>query len=163
MVNNINNAHALFKLISHGVYVIGVGTTGQQNAFTAAWVMQVSFKPPLLAISINPAHYSYQLLQTGRACSVNVLMQSQTAIAAHFGSSSKDKMAGFHWQTAKTGCPILADSLAYFDCQLSHIMPAGDHHIAVCEVVAASQLNDGVPLLYAQTGDMDASSELYKK
>ena len=157
----IENSEALFKQISHGVYVVGVSDGERQNAFTAAWVMQVSFNPPLLAISINPEHYSYQLLQTGGVCTVNVLGQDQYAIAEHFGRSSKDKMAGFQWQKAKTGAPVLSESLAYFDCQLSHYTDAGDHKIAVCKVIAAARLNEGHPLLYSQTGEMDGSSELY--
>ena len=50
----IENLDTLFKQISLGVYVIGVSDGERQNAFTAACVMQVSFNPPLLAISINP-------------------------------------------------------------------------------------------------------------
>ena len=152
----------LVKQISHGVYVIGVSDGSHQNAFTAAWVMQVSFNPLMLAISINPEHYSYQLLQAGGVCTVNVLGQGQYAIAEHFGCSSKDKMAGFQWQKDKTGAPILSESLAYFDCQVSHYTDAGDHKIAVCKVIATARLNEGRPLLYNQTGDMDSSSALYE-
>jgi flavin reductase (DIM6/NTAB) family NADH-FMN oxidoreductase RutF len=157
----IENAEALVKQISHGVYVIGVGKGERQNAFTAAWVMQVSFEPLLLAISINPEHYSYQLLQESGICTVNVLGQDQYAIAEHFGRSTSDKMKGFEWKTSKTGAPVLAESLAYFDCEVSHYADAGDHKIAVCKVVAAAALNQGLPMLYSQTGDMDGSSELY--
>lgn len=160
----IQNAAALFKLISHGVYVIAVKADERVNAFTAAWVMQVSFTPPLLAISINPEHYSYQLLQAGRICTVNVLSREQFALAEHFARSDiKDKMTGLQWQIDKTGCPILSASLAYFDCQLSHITEAGDHNIAVCQVISGAILNEGRPLLYAQTDDMDGSSDLYKR
>ena len=158
----IENPEALFKHISHGVYVIGVSDGDRQNAFTAAWVMQVSFNPPLLAISINPQNYSYQLLQAGGVCTVNVLSRDQYALAEHFGRSAKDKMAGFHWQAGVTGAPVLSESLAYFDCQVSHYSDAGDHKIAVCTVIAAAKLNDGHPLLYNQTGNLDGSSELYK-
>ena len=158
----IENPEALFKQISHGVYVIGVTDGTHQNAFTAAWVMQVSFNPLLLAISINPEHYSYQLLQAGGVCTVNVLGQKHYAIAEHFGRSAKDKMTGFQWQKDKTGAPILSESLAYFDCQVSHYTDAGDHKIAICKVVSAGKLNEGRPLLYNQTGAMDGSSELYE-
>lgn len=156
------NPEELFKHISHGVYVIGVSDGQRQNAFTAAWVMQVSFNPPLLAISINPQHYSYQLLQAGGICTVNVLGRDQLALAAHFGRSAPDKMAGFRWQQAETGAPVLSESLAYFDCQVSHYADAGDHKIAVCKVIAAAKLNEGHPLLYGQTGDLDGSSQLYE-
>ena len=156
------NIEALSKQISHGVYVIGVTDGAYQNAFTAAWVMQVSFNPLLLAISINPEHYSYQLLQAGGVCTVNVLGQEQYAIAEHFGHSDKDKMIDFQWQSDKTGAPILSESLAYFDCEVSHYSDAGDHKIAICKVISAARLKEGCPLLYSQTGDMDGSRELYK-
>ncbi len=157
----IEHADTVLKQISHGVYVVGVGTGERQNAFTAAWVMQVSFNPLLLAISINPAHYSYQLLQDSGVCTVNVLGRDQFTLAEHFGRSAKDKMAGFQWRQAETGAPILSESLAYFDCRVSHYADAGDHKIAVCEVLAAATLNPGRPLLYSQTGDIDGSSKLY--
>jgi flavin reductase (DIM6/NTAB) family NADH-FMN oxidoreductase RutF len=159
----IENASVLFNRITHGVYVIAVANGSEQNAFTAAWVMQVSFDPPLLAFSINPEHYSYTLLKATGVCTVNVLGQDQVAIAAHFGQSGvKEKMTTYRWQAGKTAAPVLADSLAYFDCKLSHFSEAGDHKIAVCEVIAAVELNSGWPLLYSQTRNMDGSSDLYK-
>ena len=159
----IENASLLFKQITHGVYVIAVANATEQNAFTAAWVMQASFAPPMLAFSINPKHYSYKLLKESGVCTVNVLGQNHLAIVAHFGSPGvKEKMATYRWQKGKTFAPVLSDSLAYFDCKLSHMTDAGSHKIAVCEVIGAAELNSGWPLLYAQTGNMDNSSELYK-
>jgi flavin reductase (DIM6/NTAB) family NADH-FMN oxidoreductase RutF len=151
----------LFKQLSHGVYVIAVSDGIHHNAFTAAWVMQASFDPPLLAFSINPAHYSYSLLQAEGVCTVNVLGQHQLAIAEHFGRSNPDKMAGFAWQQGLSSAPVLADSLAYFDCRVSHYTDAGDHKIVVCEVLAGAILQQGKPLLYGQTGSMDDSDSLY--
>lgn len=154
----------LLKHINTGVYVIGVSNGEQHHAFTAAWVMQVSFNPLLLAISINPHNYSYKLLQAGGICSVNVLSQQQKAIAAHFGRNDlADKMAGFIWQQDCTGAPILADALAYFDCRVSHYADAGDHKIVICEVLSANKLSEGKTLLYAQTGDMDSGKQFYAK
>jgi len=43
----------LFASLTHGVYVIGVAAEGRENAFTAAWVMQASFQPPMLALGIT--------------------------------------------------------------------------------------------------------------
>lgn len=158
----IENAEQLVKQISHGVYVVGVSNGEQENAFTAAWVMQVSFDPLMICFSINPAHYSYKLLQEGCICTINVLAKQQYAIAEHFGTSGlKDKMAGYQWQKAITGAPVLSESLSYFDCRVSHFAEAGDHKIAVCEVVDADFLNTGELMLYNETGDMDGSSEIY--
>jgi flavin reductase (DIM6/NTAB) family NADH-FMN oxidoreductase RutF len=160
----IENIGILFNRITHGVYVIAVANGSEQNAFTAAWVMQVSFDPPMIAFSINPEHYSYKLLQASGVCTVNVLGQDHLAIAAHFGRSGvKEKMSTYRWQAGKTAAPVLSDCLAYFDCKLSHTTDAGDHKTAVCEVIDAAELNSGWPLLYSQTGNMDSSSDLYKR
>jgi flavin reductase (DIM6/NTAB) family NADH-FMN oxidoreductase RutF len=36
---------ALFQRLTQGVYVVGVAHGEVHNAFTAAWVMQVSYDP----------------------------------------------------------------------------------------------------------------------
>ena len=71
---------ALFKRLTQGVYLVGVAQGEARNAFTAAWIMQVSFDPLLLALSINPHHSSYRLLKDGGAFSVNVLKNDQSAL-----------------------------------------------------------------------------------
>lgn len=153
---------SVLQNITQGVYVVGVADGEQTNAFTAAWVMQVSFAPLLLAISINPKHRSYKLLKKGGVCSVNVLSREQAEIAAHFGQSGiKDKMSVGTWAAAKTGAPVLQQSLAYFDCKVSHEASAGDHQLVICEVLEARKINVGNPMLYGDTGNMDNSTELY--
>ncbi len=158
----MDDKESVLDFLTHGVYVVGVAEGEQANAFTAAWVMQVSFSPVLLALSINPKHYSYQLLKQGKVCSINVLSQQQMAMAAHFGQPGlEDKMSLGTWEVALSGAPILQESLAYFDCKVSHEVTAGDHQVVICEVIKARQLKAGVAMHYSDTGSMDNSSELY--
>src|SRR6476660_352665 len=91
---------ALFQRLTQGVYVVGVAHADVRNAFTAAGVMQVSFDPLLLALSINPHHSSYGLLREGRAFSVNVLKKGQLDLAEHYGQPARaDKLAGTECET----------------------------------------------------------------
>lgn len=160
----IENIESIIKTLTQGVYVISVNNGQKSNAFTAAWVMQVSFDPLLICFSINPLHLSYQLLKESEVCCISVLNKQQTAEAAHFGQSSiKDKMSGYQWLETESTAPALADSLAYFDCRVNHYTEAGDHKIVVCNVIDAAILNQGQPMIYGDTGDMDGSSELLKK
>ena len=153
---------SIFDKITHGVYLIAVADNGQSNAFTAAWVMQVSFDPLLVAFSINPGHFSYKLLRSGGHCTINVLELGRLDLAERFGRpDDRDKMSFCRWLEAESGVPILADALAYFECKVSHYCPAGDHEIVVCEVLSAAHLNDGVTMTYSDTGDMDGSSEIF--
>ena len=158
---------ALFRRLSYGVYVVGVSDGDDRDAFTAAWVMQTSFDPLLLALSINPEHASYPLLHAGRGFTVNVLKQGQQDLARWFGTRSgrdEDKLAGIRWRPGRTGAPILEEALAYFDCELSGEMGAGDHELTLGRVTYGRVLDpDAAPLLYSDTGDMDGSSALYPR
>lgn len=158
----MSQINELVKQISHGVYIIGVSDGEQSNAFTAAWVMQVSFSPLLLAFSISPQHRSYSILRNSHSCAISVLKTEQIALAKHFASSTVDKMSRYQWQYATTHSPILSESSAYFDCKVTQMVEAGDHVIVVCEVLDADYLQQGQPMLYVETGDMDGSSKLFK-
>ena len=50
---------ALFRRLTMGVYAVGVTDGQRRDAFTAAWIMQASFNPLMLAVSINPDNASY--------------------------------------------------------------------------------------------------------
>jgi flavin reductase (DIM6/NTAB) family NADH-FMN oxidoreductase RutF len=161
----MNPVEAAFRRLTLGVYVVGVAADGRADAFTAAWIMQASFDPLLLALSINREHASYPLLQAGRGFVVNVLKREQLELARSFGTLSgrdHDKLGLVRWRPARGGAPILEEALAYFDCRLDGSMPAGDHDLVLGRVIEARVLDPaGVPLTYAETGDMDGSSALY--
>jgi Conserved protein/domain typically associated with flavoprotein oxygenases, DIM6/NTAB family len=155
----------LFHRITLGVYVVGVAHDERRDALTAAWVMQASFDPPLLALGINPLNASYALLHGSGTFTVNVLKQGQLDVARRFGTESgreHDKLAGVRWHPGHGGAPILDEALAYFDCELAGSLHAGDHEIVLGRVIDGRILApDAVPMSYAETEDMDGSSALY--
>jgi flavin reductase (DIM6/NTAB) family NADH-FMN oxidoreductase RutF len=156
---------ALFRRLTAGVYVVGAAHGQQRDAFTAAWVMQVSFDPLLIAVSVNPDNASYALLRDGGGFAISVLRQGQLELARRFGTRSgrdQDKLAGISWHPGRTGAPILDDAAAYFDCVLAGSMRSGDHELVLGRVVDGRILAPGAtPMTYAETGEMDGSSALY--
>ena len=152
----------VFKTLSLGVYVIGVAARDKRNAFTAAWVMQVSFDPLLIALGIHPQHRSYRILKEGGGFTINVLDKNQIELARHFGQSAEhDKLEGHRWRPGKFGAPILLDTLAWLDCDFHHQCPAGDHVLVSGRVLDGAIEHPGEPLLYQETGDMDGASRLF--
>jgi flavin reductase (DIM6/NTAB) family NADH-FMN oxidoreductase RutF len=155
----------LFRRVTTGVYVIGVAEGERRNAFTAAWLTQVSFEPLLLALSVNPEHASYPLLLGGGGFVVNVLRRDQIHLAEIFGTRSgrdQDKLADIPWLPAPSGAPILTQAIAWLDCRLHDRLRAGAHEIVIAHPVAGKLVApDGIPLLYADTGELDGSRELY--
>lgn len=161
----MNEISELFHRLTAGVYIIGVADGTKRDAFTAAWVMQVSFEPLLLALSINPGNASHKLLHPGGGFTVNVLKREQLDLARRLGTRSgrdEDKLAGIPWRPGRRGAPILQEALAYFECELAGSMPAGDHELVLGRVTEGRLLDRrGTALTYADTGDMDGSSALY--
>ncbi len=155
----------LFRRLTSGVYVIGVSHEGRSNAFTAAWVTQVSFDPLLLLLSINPENFSCQLLRQSRAFAVSVLKKNQLDLARHFGCQSgahTDKLTGQRWRPGQLGAPVLLDAAAFLECRVIEIMPAGDHELALAQVAGGGVLDESAePMTYAETGDLDGSAGLY--
>jgi len=155
----------LLTRITTGVYVIGVAHAEKRNAFTAAWITQVSYSPTLIALSINPDHASYPLLAGGHGFTVNVLRQGQLELARHFGTQSGrdlDKLAGIGWRHGLTGGPILADALAFLECRLLQSIRTGDHELVIGEVLdGAIVARDAAPMTYVETGNLDGSIALY--
>lgn len=153
----------LFRRLSHGVYVIGVAGPERRNAFTAAWVMQVSFKPLMVALSINPGHSSYGLLKETGRFTVNVLSRSQFDLALHYGQpSTVDKLAGQEWHPSSHGLPLIDAAIAQFECVLADECTAGDHRVVVGRVVSGNLRHpDAVPLLYRDTGDVDGAAMFF--
>ena len=149
----------LLRRLTVGVYVVGGAHGDRRGAFTAAWIMQVSFDPPLLALSINPEHATYPLVKASGAFTVSVLERGQLELARRFGTQSGrdvDKLAGVAWHPGETGAPILDDALAYFECEISALHSAGDHEIAIARVVASGLVDaTAVPMTYIETGTMD--------
>jgi flavin reductase (DIM6/NTAB) family NADH-FMN oxidoreductase RutF len=154
---------ALFQRLTQGVYVVGVAHGEARNAFTAAWIMQVSYNPLQLALSINSSHSSYRLLKEGRSFSVNVLKKGQLDLANHYGRSARtDKLVLTDWTSDRFGPPLLREGLAWFECQIVSEHPAGDHVLVVGRVTDGKLVDtEAEPMCYRDTGAMDGASTLY--
>jgi flavin reductase (DIM6/NTAB) family NADH-FMN oxidoreductase RutF len=152
----------LFQRLTQGVYVIGVAHGEERNAFTAVWIMQVSYNPLLLALSINPEHSSYIPLNKGRSFSVNVLKKGQLDLADYYGRSARaHKLALTEW-TMDRALPLLREALAWFECRVVSEHPAGDHMLVLGKVIDGKLLDsEAEPMLYRETGAMDGASILY--
>ena len=144
------------RKIPHGVYVVGVKQDSQLSAFTATWLTQVSFTPPLVAIGVKKDAHSLAMIQRDRVFSVNLLGKDQKAIAEHFVKPAAvmgEKLQGVRYQPGKTGAPVLEQAIAYFECELREIANAhGDHAVVIGEVVEAGVRRDEPALTLMDTG-----------
>ena len=142
------------RSIVHGVYVVGVRDTGKLSAFTATWITQVSFTPPLVAVGVRAEGVSYGMIDRSRVFTINFLGQGQKKLAQHFLNPAHlggDKLQGVRHRAGATGAPILEEAVAYVECRVRAIHPAGDHSIVVGEVVEAGIQRETEPLTLKET------------
>ena len=144
------------RKIPHGVYVVGVKQGSQLNAFTATWLTQVSFTPPLVALGVKKDSHSFEMIRRDKVFSVNLLGKDQKSIAEHFVRPATvvgEKLSQMRHRSGKTGAPVLEDAIAYFECEVREIAnEGGDHAIVIGEVVEAGVSRDEPALTLMDTG-----------
>ena len=135
----------------HGVYVVGTKQQDHVNAFTATWLTQVSFSPPLVALGVKKEGHSFGIIQESKVFSINILGASQKSLAEHFvkpaGVAGK-KLGGVRHRLGKTGVPILDEAIAFLECEVREIANGqGDHAVIIGEVVEAGVRDKDAPAL----------------
>ena len=144
------------RKIPHGIYVVGVKQDSQLNAFTATWLTQVSFTPPLVALGIKKDSHSFEMIKRDRVFSVNLLGKDQKSVAEHFvkpATVAGEKLSTVRYRPGKTGAPVLDDAIAYFECEVREIAnERGDHAVVIGEVIEAGVRKDEPALTLTDTG-----------
>ncbi|MEM9156226.1 MAG: flavin reductase family protein [Cyanobacteria bacterium P01_F01_bin.33] len=145
----------VLRFIPHGLYVCGVKDGDEVNGFTASWVMQASFKPPLVVNCVKQNSRSHAMIETSQVFALSVLESGQKDLAQKFFQPLRrvgNKFEDVEFYQNETGCPIIKDSLGYIECRVVGTVDRGDHTVYVGEVIAAGVHRDGKPLLLAETG-----------
>ena len=155
------NARPALDLMNYGMYVVGSRGPHGPNVMAAHWLMQVSFKPRIVALSLENDARTLANIRETRVFSVNIMGDDSMKLIASFlqpsdpskvlgrttvGAPVVDKLAGVPHKTMATGCPVLLDALAWFECEVEGGLPAGDHTIVVARVTDGGQINHGTPL-----------------
>jgi flavin reductase (DIM6/NTAB) family NADH-FMN oxidoreductase RutF len=146
---------AVLRLFTYGLYVVGVSDDDDANVFTANWLTQVSFDPPLLALSVENGCRSHGIIERGRRFAVSVLETGRRELAGDLGrhsTESSDKLSMVPHGYASNGCPVLDEALGYMACEVESSTPAGDSTVYVARVTEAVSLKDGEPLTMREAG-----------
>lgn len=160
-------ARALSEM-PYGLYIVGSSLGGEVNGMMADWVMQVSFEPRLIAVAIEKDARTLENVKQTRAFSVSLLAEDSMALAAKFaqpyygskirgraGQAAAEihhKFEGVPYWLTESGCPVLTDAMAWFECLVEDLVPLGDHILAVGRVLNGGVVRDAEPLTNIITG-----------
>ncbi len=143
------------RMFTYGLYVVMCAEGDQVNGFTANWLTQVSFEPPLLAVSVENDARSLPMILQSRTFTVNVLKTGQRELAGKLGKSAlkhPEKMNDIAYTQQHPGYPVLQEALSWVACTVRDTIPAGDSTLIVAEIVDAGIQAEGTPLTMGEAG-----------
>lgn len=138
------------RKVTSPVAVITVRAGDKRNGLTATAVCSATTDPPTLLVCINRGATCEGLIAKSGSFAVNFLTEEQAGIARLFSTARLDPAERFaegRWTAGPSGAPMLADTVASFDCRVVQMVPCGTHSIFMGQVVGVTG-SDGPMLLY---------------
>ncbi len=127
-----NDLRRAFSSFATGVTVVTTRMSSLEPVgFTANSFSSVSLEPPLLLVCVANGLRSFSAFQTAQNFAVNILAENQQETSRTFASRGIDKFSAVAWRTGRTGSPLIDGVVAWFDCRVHQIVPAGDHSILI--------------------------------
>ena len=145
----------LLRKIPHGLFICGVRDGDEVNGFTASWVTQGSFEPPLVVMGVRADGASHGILESTGRFSLTVRRADQKDLAAVFFKPQKAMGGRFDaapFSEGELGLPLLNDAIGGVECEVVGQIKHGDHTVFVGEVKSARLIADGEALNLANTG-----------
>jgi len=138
----------LWKMPS-GLYVVGSTDKGERrNGMTLNWATQISFEPKWLGVSVERGALTHELIGAGGVFSLNIVDREDRAIVRKFtkpveADLDARTLNGFPYLDGPaTGAPVLAQAVAYLECEVRQPVEIGNHTLFLGEVVNAAFLKD---------------------
>lgn len=135
-----------------GVTVVAALDGPNPVGMTVGSCTSVSLDPPQVLFCAAQESATWQAIRDVGRCCVNVLADDQETLARTFAARGDDKFAGIGWSASPGGSPLLDGVLASIDLELEHIVPSGDHDIAIGGVIHLEVHRDAGPLVFFRGG-----------
>ncbi|MEM3654186.1 MAG: flavin reductase family protein, partial [Candidatus Bathyarchaeia archaeon] len=89
------NVQEVLEKILNGVAIVTSKMDNKINGLSVAWITQVSFQPPLVAVSIGKTKYTHEMIKNSKVFAVSILYEGQVDVAKHFGLRSGKEIDKF--------------------------------------------------------------------
>ena len=140
-----------------GVCLLTVRDDIDDVGTTVTSVMSVSTSPPLVAVGLTAGGYPAEVLEAVGSCALTVLATRHAIVASRFSSagrpSARHLLETVPWsRAAGSDAIVLDDGVTALDCRLDRLVEAGDHVLALLEVVDVPVLDPAAPPLLRLRG-----------
>jgi flavin reductase (DIM6/NTAB) family NADH-FMN oxidoreductase RutF len=147
----------LLRSFTYGLFWVSAEHDGERGIFTANWVSQASFDPPLIMLSVEKESSTLSIIRASGKFVIGPFRSDQRELAGDLGRPKArvgDKIAAYELDTVpmELGGFALVDSLGALACAVRAEIDAGDSVVFLAEVVEARVLGEGSPLTMSAAG-----------
>ncbi len=139
---------ALSQFVTGITIVTATAADGTALGLTMNSFSSVSLDPPLILFSVDRRAWSLADLEAAPGYAVNVLGAGQRDLSDRFARQGEDKWADLDCSPGYGDAPLLADTVAQFECAPYAAHDGGDHVIFVGRVVRFRSRPATPPLVY---------------
>lgn len=113
------------------------GPAGRHGLIASA-VCSVTDTPPMLLVCVNRSAYVHDKFLLNNHVCINVLSAAHQDLSKTFAHYAEgvDRFASADFTTGETGCPVLTNANAAFDCRIASRIEQGSHTVMFCEVLS---------------------------
>lgn len=147
-INQREFRNSLGNFVTGVTVVTAMTDDGERVGMTVSSFNSVSLDPPLVLFSVDRNALSLAAFQKAKGFAVNVLGEHQHELSNRFARKAEDKWSGVDHTIGETGCPLLPEAVAWFECQPYAQYDGGDHIIFVCRVLKFDVDPAGRPLVF---------------
>ena len=149
---NKNDLTALFRL-GYGLYVVTSRDGEKDNGLIVNTVTQLTDNPNRVAVNINKANYSHDMIKKTGVMNVNCLsVEAPFKVFERFGFQSgreADKFEGWNMLRADNGVAFLPKYInAFLALKVEQYVDLDTHGMFICTVTEARVMNDKETMTY---------------
>jgi len=151
--------------------IVTAGRGSERAGMVAAWLAQVSWKPPYVGVSIYREWTTLKLILKYGEFALNLISRKLVDVSLKvFGSMSSREVDKFAIASREYGirvgdgryvkAPIILDAPIVIECKLLKYVEVGDHYFIIGDPVVAYRNNEDEPVIYYRNKVYSIGKEL---
>jgi flavin reductase (DIM6/NTAB) family NADH-FMN oxidoreductase RutF len=125
----------VLQMIPYGAYVVGTKSEeGRDHLMFGTWLMQTSFKPPLVVFAFSDDSRTLENVRRDKSFAVSFLAEKMNVVAESVLDGAFGDVKTDH---TPSGLPVIRGGAGWIECKSLEVLNRGDHRVVLAEVVDA--------------------------
>ena len=137
-----------FGCFPSGIVVIAAWDGDGPVGLVMSSFSPVSLVPPLVSVCVQETSQTWPRLRTCRRLGVSILAEGHDDACVRLSRKVGDRFEGIPWEKTAEGSIFIDHAAAWLNSSVYGELPAGDHQIALLEVLHVMTEPSKAPLIF---------------